>query len=65
MSYSGEWIYSQRTNLRKNSMTASEVLRKSLSPTVSVQSMIYVLFFFNKIIFFVFNRSKWYIKFGY
>lgn len=40
MSYSGEWIYSFRSNLRKDSITASEVIRKSLTPSVSIGSMI-------------------------
>ena len=40
MSYSGEWIYSLRSNLRKDSITASEVIRKSLTPSVSIGSMI-------------------------
>jgi hypothetical protein len=31
MSYSGEWIYSQRTNLRKDSIAASELIRHSLT----------------------------------
>ena len=39
MSYSGEWIFSQRTNLRRDSITASEVLRKSLTPNMSIGSM--------------------------
>jgi hypothetical protein len=40
MSYSGEWIYSLRSNLRKDSLTATDIIRKSLSPSVSTQSMI-------------------------
>jgi hypothetical protein len=40
MSYSGEWIYSQRSNLRKDSVTASEIVRQSLSPEISARSMI-------------------------
>ena len=38
MSYSGEWIYSLRSNLRKDSITASEVIRKSLTPSMSIGS---------------------------
>jgi hypothetical protein len=40
MSYSGEWIYSYQSNLRKDSVTASEIIRKSLSPEISVQCKI-------------------------
>ncbi|UJR25687.1 hypothetical protein I4U23_007038 [Adineta vaga] len=39
MSYSGEWIYSFRSNLRKDSITASEIIRKSLTPSVSMQDL--------------------------
>ncbi|CAF1081950.1 unnamed protein product, partial [Didymodactylos carnosus] len=33
LSFSGEWIYLLRSNLRKDSVTASEVIKKSLSPS--------------------------------
>ncbi|CAF0836232.1 unnamed protein product [Adineta steineri] len=39
MSYSGEWIYSFRSNLRKDSVTASEIIRKSLTPSISIRNL--------------------------
>jgi hypothetical protein len=45
MSFSGEWIYTYRSNLRKNSVTASEIIRKSLSPQVSIHSRFSILFY--------------------
>jgi hypothetical protein len=39
MSYSGEWVYSLHSNLRKGSTTPSENPDESLPPSVSVQSM--------------------------
>ncbi|CAF0760731.1 unnamed protein product [Adineta ricciae] len=39
MSYSGEWIYSLRSNLRKDSTTASEVIRQSISQSNSMQDI--------------------------
>jgi hypothetical protein len=40
MSYSGEWIYTQRTNLRKNSTSTSEIIRHSLSPEIPIRGRI-------------------------
>ncbi|CAF2362221.1 unnamed protein product [Rotaria sp. Silwood2] len=39
LSYSGEWIYTFRSNLRKDSLTASELIRNSLSPTISIPNL--------------------------
>ncbi|CAF0995589.1 unnamed protein product [Rotaria sordida] len=39
LSYSGEWIYGLRSNLRKDSLSGSEIIRKSLSPTVSIPNL--------------------------
>ncbi|CAF3361298.1 unnamed protein product [Rotaria sp. Silwood1] len=39
LSYSGEWIYTGRSNLRKDSLSASEVIRKTLSPTISITNL--------------------------
>ncbi|CAM2706198.1 unnamed protein product [Rotaria socialis] len=39
LSYSGEWIYNSRSNLRKDSLTASEIVRKSLVPSVSISNL--------------------------
>jgi len=39
LSYSGEWIYSIRSNLRKSSKTDSEVFDEPLPASSSVQSM--------------------------
>jgi hypothetical protein len=38
MSYSGEWIYPHPNDLRKKSITASEIVRKSLTPQVSTRN---------------------------
>jgi len=39
MSYSGEWIYSIHSNLRKNSKTESEVFDEPLPASISAQSI--------------------------
>ncbi len=44
MSYSGEWIYSNQNNPRKKSVTASEMVRQSLTPQVSIQRKIEIRF---------------------
>ena len=54
MSYSGEWIYSQRTNLRKDSTHASEIIRNSLTNQTGNRHKIlhFILFYSNKNLFF-------------
>jgi hypothetical protein len=44
MSYSGEWVYAIRSNLRNNSIAASQMQHESLPLSTSPRSMNLIIF---------------------
>jgi hypothetical protein len=63
MSYSGEWIYSIHSNLRKDSQTTSQMLEDSLPPSASALSINFFIRKFECVLFVFLNRFKYCIKF--